>query len=280
MLEIEDYMEDLLALTGKLSKRYTSYESSSVTYEAAAALMGGAVYCVEEYLNSAGEAALTAGKKQNIEQAYQEGQRLVTEKVYQAKEVYEQLLDGFLDYGCRNYHETFIKGMPQFFLRYDAVFCPQEHLLTLDYPVIGQKQLMPLSGVNLILGYLTCALEEKNLLLTFDASGIRQLLEETMVDYQELYMDNICSLVLWQAVKCVIAHKPPHCLVLDKEDKEAVKLIFKGNSRKQAELTIRHSMQPLVRSVTDETKQQYFTALAREFAVYAVMESETGIQEV
>lgn len=42
--------------------------------------------------------------------------------------------------------------MPQFFLRYDARFCPQDHILTLDYPTMnryGKK-----SGIRLIYEYL------------------------------------------------------------------------------------------------------------------------------
>lgn len=41
-------MEELLPVVGKLAEKYTSFESTSVTYEKAEQLMGAVLYCIRE----------------------------------------------------------------------------------------------------------------------------------------------------------------------------------------------------------------------------------------
>ncbi len=46
---IEERMEELLPLMEELTKKYTSGESTSVTYEKAQELMEAVLYCIWEY---------------------------------------------------------------------------------------------------------------------------------------------------------------------------------------------------------------------------------------
>lgn len=62
---------------------------------------------------------------------YQQGYEVVLEKTVRAKKIYEQIIANFRSFGNRCYEDTIIRGMPEFFVRYDARFRPQDHLLTL-----------------------------------------------------------------------------------------------------------------------------------------------------
>ena len=77
----------------------------------------------------------------------------------------------FEDYGCLNYRETIIKGLPVFFMKYDARFRPQDHILTLDYPDLVPGE--PLSGVDRIY---SCLLYTSERGVSSGASGRQSLL--------------------------------------------------------------------------------------------------------
>lgn len=48
-----DYeMEELVPIVGKLAEKYTSHESTSITYEKAEQLMGAVLYCIHELWES------------------------------------------------------------------------------------------------------------------------------------------------------------------------------------------------------------------------------------
>ena len=128
-------MEELLPVVAKLAERYTSKESSSVSYKTAEQLMGAVVYCINEVAGKSAEYMLQ-GRRAGAASSYEAGYRIVLEKTGRAKEIYHHIIEGFDDYGCKNYKETIASGMPAFFTLYDPVFHPQDHILTLDYPCL------------------------------------------------------------------------------------------------------------------------------------------------
>ena len=240
-------IENLLPLVAELADRYTSRESSSVTYETAAALMEAVLYCLRECEQE--EAALVAsGPASDVRALYRRGAQLVIEKTHTVKALYDTIIQDFEDYGCMNYRDTILKGMPQFFLRYDPVFAPGNHLLTLDYPLLcGKPQRMgvslpfgdliphgnsspngnpfphdnpfphstpsafkshPLCGIDLILEYLKGIRTEQLFLNQFHPDMVRQLLYRVSPDYKKLYLDNICDPVLLYVTGCVLSAFP------------------------------------------------------------------------
>ena len=50
---------------------------------------------------------------------------MVLEKTARAKKVYDQIIANFRSFGNRCYEDTVIKGMPEFFVHYDARFRPR-----------------------------------------------------------------------------------------------------------------------------------------------------------
>ena len=208
-----DYsLEELLPIVARLSERYTRKESSSVTYETAEMLMEAVLTCVREGMEN-GERAVAGGEKPKAEQIYQRGRERIEEKAQKAKRIYEELMTGWEDYGCLNYRDTVRTGMMEFFARYDAQFQPQNHLLTLDYPLLCP--LPKQCGADLILGYLKRVRIEKAFLDCFRREPVIRLMDRVSPDGRKNYMGNLCEPVLLAACGCMIADQPVGELMLN-----------------------------------------------------------------
>lgn len=202
---MEYRMEQLIPIVAELTERYTSKESSSVSYETAQSLMEAVLYCMDECIRE-GQAVMDPAHLPEESALYRRGAGLVIQKTYKAKQIYEAILPSFEDYGCINYRDTILKGIPEFFVRYDPVFFPARHLLTLDYPLLnGNPKLL---GIDLILEYLKGIWIEMRFLDTFDPNFVRNLLEQESHEYGELYLDNLCSPVLLHAAVRSITGRP------------------------------------------------------------------------
>lgn len=247
-IKYEYEMEELFPILEKLSKKYTSNESSSITYETAQVLMGAILFCINEYYQTeclaynskkkySGNVTETVeektsiknyGKVIDVQKAYQMGYEAVIEKVKAAYQIYEEILDLWDDYGCRSCSDTILKGMPQFFLKYDPQFNPQNHILTLDYCVLGK--LDGFEGINLIYEYLICIKKEWTFLRLFESEKIRNLLLNGMQDYKTLFLGNIVEEVLIVAIGCIIAEKSIELLELDRNDIIKIKDFFEEDN--------------------------------------------------
>ncbi|MCD8170737.1 MAG: DUF6179 domain-containing protein [Clostridiales bacterium] len=199
-------IEQLLPLAAELADRYTSKESSSVTYETAGALMEAVLYCMKECGNE-GNAVISPGHMPGAREIYRRGAGLVMEKARRARVLYDAIIRDFEDYGCMNYRDTIQKGMPEFFLHYDPVFAPGRHILSLDYPLLCGNP--PLCGVDLIFGYLKGIWTEMQFLNRFHPDAVRRILSQISPEYKELYLDNLCSPVLLHVVGCVLSKQAP-----------------------------------------------------------------------
>ncbi|SHO43282.1 DUF6179 domain-containing protein [Anaerocolumna xylanovorans] len=264
---MEYEMEELLPLVEKLTFKYTSGDSSSVTYETARMLMEAILYCIREYDREGSEFGIRTNEKTDAATAYKLGFEAVTAKVYKTKELYHTILEEFEDYGCRNLRNTVIEGMPAFFLWYDPKFKPQDHLLTLDYPAL--RPVNDLCGVDAIYQYLHNIKIESDFLKAFGSVQVEELLERVMPDYRNLYYDNISYEVLLTVVGCIAANKPVGRLRLTKKDLSAVEEYFKGDSEETAEMKINSLLSDMFRRVYFDNgeMERYFCYLGREYAV-------------
>lgn len=201
--------EELFLVIKWLTEKYTGKESSSVTYEKARQLTGAALYCIEEYerrvQSEEGEKSTEIAvkeKSESVSEAYNKGYQLVLDKVWKAKEVYEEIIESFDSYGSRCCYDTVIKGMPEFFVRYDARFYPQDHLLTLDYPLLELPD--KLCGIDCIHYYLQAIRIEQRFLKAFPREYIIRVLKGCHREYGELLI-NICSLVIRDIIGRMLA---------------------------------------------------------------------------
>lgn len=255
--------EELLPLITRLMERYTSKESSSVTYETANMLAEAVVYCIDEWIH-AGDTQLTDGKI-DLKLFYSKGYEAVIQKVKKAGELYNTMLDDFMDYGCRSYRETILDGMPAFFLRYDAEFNPQDHLLTLDYPTyipVGG-----LSGIDRIYEYLLDINLEKKFLAQFPEENIQGLLQQYQQRYQVPYFDNLCELLILQAVGCIVADRPVSLLRLDRKALRTIRYQFADSEEEGIEKEMKGYIRMLCSGMADIKAKEYFPSRAGDYAV-------------
>lgn len=196
---MEYSMEELLALVKKLADSYTGMESTSITYEAAQKLMGAVLYCIREkemaaeYDEYTGSEIINPKGFPTAKEAYDNGYRLVVDKVKKANSIYNDIILNFKDYGNRAYYDTMVKGMPEFFKWYDPRHNPSNHIILLDYVVLDN--IFELEGADLIYRYLLCIRLEQKFLRSFPEEFIREVLVKYHPDYEELII-NVCAVVL------------------------------------------------------------------------------------
>lgn len=202
-------MEDLLPLVAELAQKYTSGESSSITYEKANQLMEAVLYCINEQekdRDNTNELLEQGTKKQMLaREAYQAGYDLVCEKLKKANQCYVELMDSFDSYGSICYEETIKKGMPAFFQYYDARFAPQDTVITLDYPTI--QSIYDLQGVDAIDTYLTYISSEQLFLSKLPRQYVLNVLIAYEEGYEELF-DNITRIVYRSMMGHLLSNKP------------------------------------------------------------------------
>lgn len=261
---MEYKMEELIPVTAVLAEKYTSKESSSVTYETARMLLEAVVYCIEEP-GLPGSFVPAKRKRPEAPEAYARGYKRVLDKVYSAKEIYDRLTEAFEDYGCGNYRDTIIKGMPRFFLYYDVRFQPHDHILTLDYPTVNHYG--NLCGIDLIYEYLCDIETESRLLSCFETAAVKELLGRTEERFGIRYMENLCALVLLNAIGCVIAERPLQSLTLADNEIEKIRRYFQEDDLQ----TVGQKTGAYIRIITEAAGcgeiQDYFQVLRREYAL-------------
>lgn len=195
---MEYKIEELLVLVKELTELSTGKSSTSITYEAAQQLMGAVLYCIQENEVGLGEhelgnAVVAKHKLASAREAYDTGYGLITEKIKKANEIYSAIVTDFKDYGNQAYHDTVIKGIPEFFRWYDPRLKPQDHIITMDYIVL--ERLHELQGVDVIYRYLKCIQMEQSFLRQFPEEYVREVLITFNPDYEELLI-NLCEELL------------------------------------------------------------------------------------
>lgn len=199
-------MSEIIPIVAELTEKYTSKESSSISYAKAKQLMGAVLYCIheKEQLSDSETEILPVNQKPDTKKLYQSGYGLVLQKVEQAKKLFEDLIVDFYAYGNQNYYDTVVKGMPGFFKYYDARFNPQDHILTLDYPTLLPVE--PACGVDAIYQYLTYVKLEQIFFRKFPDNYVQEVLAAYHNEYEMLYC-NICNIVLRNVLGCMISEK-------------------------------------------------------------------------
>ena len=259
---MEYTLEELMPLVVKLTKKYTSNESSSIPYDTAKMLMEAVIYTVEECYEDRGNIQM-AGRVLAPELAYQYGYEQLVLKVKQAKEIYDRIVDSFEDYHCQNYRDTIIKGMPEYFLNADLKYRPQDHILTLDYPTMNMN--FEKQGVNLIFDYLSDIEVEKTFLDLFDCERIEGLLEKIQPEYRSLYLDNICDPVLLTVIGCVISDRPIRTLELNERDCQDIEIYFAGDSKEKIQFKITNLITQITRPLKNPKMQDYLKKAATSY---------------
>lgn len=226
-MSVKYEIEDLIPLVGYLAQKYTSGESTSVTYEKAEQLMEAVLYCIREAERET-EHAVLVPERMKAEKMYHIGAEVVERKTKTALKLYHQILAEFHSYENQCLQDTMTKGIPEFFKWYDVQFAPQETILTLDYPVM--KELSAYTGIDCIFQWLVCVQYEQGFLRLFPETAIISML----LHYDEEYRENIINLaeiVLFNFAGHLFAEKPLMEQRFSKTDYDKIKTVFQKESR-------------------------------------------------
>ena len=219
-----DYeMEELVPIVGKLAEKYTSHESTSITYEKAEQLMGAVLYCIHELWESSGNAP-SLNKKLSAQRAYEMGAAYVRDKTGKALDLYNRILPEFCHYENKCLYDTFVKGIPEFFKWYDVQFEPQNTILTLDYPLL--KDISEYTGIDKIFEFIKAIGLEQKFLKLFPAGYVINILSKDNRNWQES-MDNICEILFIHVIGHIILGKSLTVIELEEDDYSYMQKIFK-----------------------------------------------------
>lgn len=218
-----DYeIEELVPVVGKLAEKYTSHESTSITYEKAEQLMGAVLYCIHELREMNGHAP-ALNEKIPAQRAYEIGAAYVTEKTEKALNLYNEMMPWFYHYENQCLYDTFVKGIPEFFKWYDVQFEPQNTILTLDYPVL--KDISEYTGIDQIFEFIKSIGLEQKFLKLFPAGYVTNILSRNNRDWKKS-MDNICETVLIYVIGHVLAGKSLMKFELEEADVLHIQKLF------------------------------------------------------
>lgn len=200
---MEGKMDAWMEIFYRLADAYSLRETSSLTYEKAEQLMGAVLYCIREAEKLRPDMPASGiGAEKEL---YEAGRQAVFEKAKEALAAYHALLPEFDAYGSQCLEDTFLKGLPAFFSRYDARFYPQADIITLDYPVL--QDLTQYSGIVRISVFLECMEAEQAFLKAFPRPAVIEMLEHYDAGFRES-ADNLCEIVLTAFFGHVLAGKP------------------------------------------------------------------------
>lgn len=204
-------IEELVPIVSKLAHKLTGGESTSITYEKAQQLMEAVLYCIREWeseqaddvqIGSAqasqteqpqyGCQLISRGQRIPAEEAYELGLSCVTRKVKRSLALYNKIMESFESYGNHCLEDTMVKGMPEFFKRYDVKFAPQNMILTLDYPVT--EDLRKYTGVDAVWEYLCCIRQEQKYLSKLPRDFVVESLKSYCEDYEDM-IENLRQIV-------------------------------------------------------------------------------------
>ena len=258
-------MEELIPVTGKLVEQYTGGESTSVTYEKAEQLMEAVLYCIHE-MEQANLHCLSTKEKIPADLAYETGLQYVEEKVKNALDLYNQMLPEFVSYENECIYDTFVKGIPEFFRRYDSRFEPQNTILTLDYPVM--KELSGYQGIDKIYEFLRCICAEQRFLNALPGDYVRDVLLKYNRDYHVM-IDNLCEIV-YAAVLCrILAGKNLSDRALTRDDYDKINQYFKNTERAIVTAYLGAVTKELVKKYYDNDRflMDYLMRAVKEIAI-------------
>ena len=199
---MEYQMEELIAIVSELAQKYTGYESTSVTYEKAQSLMESVLYCLNEYNNFGTDSSVSASI--SVKEQYQIGLSLLYQKVEKIRNILNEISYNFEDFGVKCLYDTVQKGIPQFLKWYDIKFCPQNTILTLDYPLLTDCSF--LTGADAVYQYIQAVRIEQRFLRAFEKSYVIHILENYNAEYQNM-IENICSILLTNVIVPIAPNK-------------------------------------------------------------------------
>lgn len=222
---MDDQMKELLPVISELAQQYTGCESTSISYEKAQSLMEAVLFCLSEYNDFCKDTLVR--RDISIKEQYKTGRELLSDKVEEIRKILNEISLRFADFGVKCLYDTVQKGIPQFLKWYDIRFCPQDTILTMDYPVLTDCSTM--AGADAVYAYIRAVRTEQMFLEAFDRNYIMRVLEKYDPDYRDM-IENICRIVLTNMIGHIAIQKPLGDEKFQDEDYLQLAEVFEGKS--------------------------------------------------
>lgn len=262
----EDFsMEELLPLVSRLAEKYTSLESTSVTYEQARQFMEAVLYCIREAGSVSDGSSLLAGKP-SASQAYETGVACVKNKVQLALSLYNELAPAFCCYNNRCLYASFTEELPEFFQKYDVTFAPQDTIVMPGYPVL--KDISQYTGIDRISEFISCIRLEQYFLEKFSEHDVIEVLSRYNPQYQDM-ADNLCEILFMVTLCHVLAKKTPITQQFQEKDYMCLKEILAQKDLQSVQQQLSVSAKKLVQKEYDGN-QELFEYLSHSIHSVAV----------
>lgn len=235
--------EELVPIVAKLAEKYTSKESTSITYEKAQQLMEAVIYCIHECeLN--GKLSLLSSDGISAQEMYEIGIRRVEEKVRETLKVYNEMMSYFSSYENACLYDTVVKGLPEFFKWYDCKYEPQNTILTLDYPLL--LDISQYTGIDKIHDFVLCIQVEQKFLKKFSSSFIMKILSKYNKNYKTM-IDNLCEVVLMNVVSHILSGKKLEDFQFEPKEYEHMQVLLQTETLSDLRIMIKNAVEILVR---------------------------------
>lgn len=269
-------MEELMDIVSGLAQNCLGCSHTSMTWERAQSLMEGVLYCIGQAGDRADEMpALSGGSGKEL---YEAGCAIVRNKADRIRLLYNQMAGDFEDYGMECLRDTIQKGIPEFLKRYDARFCPQDTILTLDYPVLSD--LSGRMGADAVLEYLRCIRLEQKFLGLFGPETVRELLRRHDPEYEK-GVENICGILMPCVTERALEKSMGKEQQTEEQKRYEMEKLFRDSSAGELESLACRILERLLDSCGLRTSraEEYFGGLPKEFAVRVSHAAKNGCLE-
>lgn len=257
-------MEELFPVVSELAVKYCGGESTSMTYEKAQTLIEAVLYCLHEY-----DAFCENGlmdKNISVKEQYKIGAELVLKKVGEIREIFNKISFQFEDFGVECLHDTVQKEIPEFLKWYDIRFCPQDTILTLDYPLLSD--ISSLTGADAVYEYIKAVQVEQQFLSLFDKNYVVSVLQRHSLKYQDM-IENVCGMVLTNAIGRTAVRNPFDDTTLLHKDYVQMSQVFSGKSIADLEHIVKVFIEQITSRFYENSREMlaYLQCEARNAAV-------------
>lgn len=203
--------------------------------------MEAVLFCLNEYHDSYAHGL--ARRDISIKEQYNIGAKLLREKAEDIGKIYNKISSQFEDFGVRCLYDTVQKGIPQFLQWYDIKFCPQNTILTLDYPLLIDCS--SLAGADAVYKYILAIQTEQMFLGMFDRNYVMLVLEKYNPEYRDM-IENICSIVLTNTIGHIAIKKSFDGVGFLHEEYEQLSKVFAGKSISDIESVVKGFIKEMV----------------------------------
>jgi len=255
----------MIHLVEQLARKYTSGDSSSIRYETAQTLLEAVQYTIKLSFNYSSNDNSHLLNTSNIDTLYETGKQILQTLIKESLDNYLLLMENFDDYGISNYKNTVVEGLKAFFSVYDYQFQPQNHILTLDYPLLNDQH--NYSGILRIKHYIEGIMLESEFLKYFPREFIQSRIKGTMPVGQPIFMDNLCYPVLLSVISSLLISKPIDTFRFTHRDIEQLRLLLSTLNKETLEISLQEKLLQVLNILNQKVAYPYFEPSMHDFSI-------------